>query len=124
MDGEEDATVLASGETVIPDATVVYQTTLDVPIVVLPAEVTDAGAYALLLEHGGGEVSTALISPSGTAVAASVSEGIDEEEDEHEEEEEGDTVSGAKWAQAILATCIACFTRYGEHPITSTTELP
>ncbi|CAM9369523.1 unnamed protein product [Ectocarpus sp. 12 AP-2014] len=111
MDGEEDATVLASGESVIPDATIVYQTTLDESIVVVPAEVTDAGAYALLLEHGGGEVSTALISPSGTAVAASVSEGMDEEEDEHEEEE-GDTVSGAKWAQAIVATCIACFTSF------------
>ncbi|CAM9304344.1 unnamed protein product [Ectocarpus sp. 13 AM-2016] len=115
MDGEEDATVLASGETAIPDATVVYQTTLDESIVVVPAEVTDAGAYALLLEHGGGEVSTALISPFGAAVAASVSEGMDEDEDEdedEEEEEEGDTVSGAKWAQAIVATCIACFTSF------------
>lgn len=110
MDGE-DPTVLASGETAVPDSTVVYQTTLDEPIVVVPAEVADAGAYALLLEHGGGEVSTALISSSGTELTAAVEEGTGEEEDEHEDEEESDNVSGSKWAQAIVATCIACFTR-------------
>lgn len=108
MDGEEVPTVLASGDTAIPDATVVYQTILDQSIVVVPAEITDAGAYALLLEHGGDEVDTALVSPSGTVVTAAVEEGAEEEE---EEEESGNTVSGSKWAQAIVATCIACFTR-------------
>lgn len=110
MDGEEAPTVLASGGTVIPNATVVYQIILDASIVVVPAEVTDAGAYALLLEHGGEEVDTALVSPSGTMVTAAAEEGAEEEEEE-EMEESGSTLSGSKWAQAIVATSIACFTR-------------
>lgn len=109
MDGEEAPIVLASGDPAIPDATVVYQTVLDESIVVLPAEITDAGAYALLLEHGGDEVNTALVSPSGTAVTAAAEEGAEEEEEE--EEESGNTVSASQWVQAIVATCIACFSR-------------
>lgn len=113
MDGEQEATVVASGDTVIPDAAVVYQTTLDQSIMVLPADVTDPGAYALLLEHGGGEVGTALISPSGTAVTADVEEGGEEEEAEEEEEQEEDsnTVTGSQWAQALVATSLACLSR-------------
>lgn len=109
MDGEEEATVVASGDTVVPDATVVYQTTLDQSIMVLPADVTDPGPYALLLEHGTAEVDTALISPSGTAVTADVEEGGEEEE---EEEEESNTVSASQWAQALVATSLACLSRW------------
>eukprot|EP00903_Cladosiphon_okamuranus_P020875 g19170.t1 len=52
MDGDEAAVVVTSGDTVIHDETVVCQTsTVDESIIVLPADLTDVGAYALL-EHG------------------------------------------------------------------------
>lgn len=102
---------MTSDVTAIPDAAVVYQAILDESILVFPAEISDAGDYALLLEHSGAEVDTAIVSPSRTVVTAAVTEGMEDDEEEEDEEEEDNTVSGSRWAQALVATSITCFTR-------------
>lgn len=72
---------------------------------VVPVEVVAPGAYAFFLEHGTGEVSTALVSSAGVVVDASA-----EEAGEEEEEEEGDA-TGSKWAQGIVASLVVSFCR-------------
>lgn len=70
----------------------------------VPVDVVDAGAYALLFEHGSDEVGTALVSESGD-VFVGISEEVDEEEEEEEEEEEdSETATASQWGNAILAT--------------------
>ncbi|CAM9236189.1 unnamed protein product [Ectocarpus sp. 12 AP-2014] len=90
--GAEDVTVLASGESATPSADVVYQVTLEDPLVLVPVEVTAAGAYAVFLEHGSDE------------------EGGDEDEEEEEEEEEEEdetgTATAGKWVNALVASLV------------------
>lgn len=102
-DGDEEPTVLASGESITPSSTAVYQIALDGTFVLVPVEVADPGAYALFVEHGTGEVETGLASPSGIVLTAAASEGG---EDEEEEEEEGSfgSATGSIWANAIAAS--------------------
>lgn len=102
LDGEEP-TVLSLGESSTPSADVVYQITLQDPLVMVPVEVTDAGAYAVFLEHGHDEVSTALASPSGVVLVAAVEEEAEEEEGE---EEDFGSATASKWANAIVASLI------------------
>ncbi|CAN0283619.1 unnamed protein product [Ectocarpus sp. 6 AP-2014] len=88
--GAEDATVLASGESATPSADVVYQVTLEDPLVLVPVDVTAAGAYAVFLEHGSDE------------------EGGDDDGDEEEEEEEDETgtATAGKWGNALVASLV------------------
>lgn len=108
MDGEEEPTVLASGEAVVPSAAVVYQIALEEPLVLVPVNVTAAGAYAVFKEHGGDEVTTALVSPTDVVLTAAVEEGGEEEEAMEEEEEEDVklTASGSQWGYALLASIL------------------
>ncbi|CAM9201633.1 unnamed protein product [Hapterophycus canaliculatus] len=88
--GAEEPTVLASGESAAPSADVVYQITLEDPLVLVPVNVTAAGAHAVFLEHGGDEVGTAL-------------EGAEEEE---EEDDENETATASQWANGIAASLL------------------
>ncbi|CBN78257.1 conserved unknown protein [Ectocarpus siliculosus] len=71
----------------------------------IPVDVVDTGAYALLFEHGSDEVGTALVSESGDVLVGTSEEG-DEEEEEEEEEEDSESATAAQWGNAILATVI------------------
>ncbi|CAN0132293.1 unnamed protein product, partial [Ectocarpus sp. 13 AM-2016] len=110
--GAEDATVLASGESATPSADVVYEVTLEDPLLLVTVEITAAGAYAVFLEHGSDEVGTALVSPSGDVLVAGAEEGGDEDEDEEEEEEEEEeedetgTATAGKWGNALVASLV------------------
>ncbi|CAM9839785.1 unnamed protein product [Scytosiphon promiscuus] len=70
ISGEELPTVLASGESAVPSAAVVYQIDLLDPLVLVPVDVTDAGAHAVFLEHGTDEVVTAFVSPEGVVLTS------------------------------------------------------
>lgn len=102
-----EPTVLSSGEASTPSADVVYQITLEDPLVVVPVEVVSPGAYAFLLENGAGEVSTALVSSSGVVVDASA----EEREEEDGGDEEGGDATGSKWVQGIVASLVVSLCR-------------
>lgn len=83
----------------------------------VPIDVAVAGAYAIFLEHGTGEVTTALASPSGVFLVAAVEEeaaGLEEgEEDEHEYEDGTATATGLQWANALGASLVVSACRCG-----------
>lgn len=103
---------MTSDVTAVPDESVVYQVVLDESILVFPVEIPEEGAYALLLEHTGAEVDTAIVSPSRVVMTAAFTEGMEDDHDDHDDEEEDNTVSGSRWAQALVATTISCCTRW------------
>ena len=96
--------VLASGEAAVPDAAVVYQIALRDPLVLVPVDVATASVYAVFLEHGTGELTTALASPSGVILVAAAEEGAAGEEEEDEHEREDDSTTATHWAHALGAT--------------------
>ncbi|CAM9583299.1 unnamed protein product, partial [Hapterophycus canaliculatus] len=104
--GAEEPIVLASGESATPSANVVYQIALQDPLVLVPVNVTAAGAHAVFLEHGGDEVGTALVSPAGVVLVAAVEEGAEEEEGKEEEDDENETATASQWANGIAASLI------------------
>lgn len=63
--GAEEPIVLTEDEAAAPSDAVVYQVMLESPLTVVKANVTQSGAYALFLEHGGDEIPVTLISASG-----------------------------------------------------------
>ena len=94
---------MAAGETIVPSSTTVYQISLeDAAFALVPVDVAAAGAYALFVEHGSGEVETGLASPEGVVLTAAASEGEDHE-DEDEDEDAFWSATGSIWANAIAA---------------------
>ena len=109
--GTQEAIVLTAGDPVTPSETDVYQIDLlEDPLVLVPVEVSDAGAFALLLEHGMDEIQVVVTSPSGAVLAAAVEEGGEEAEEDHDEDEdeEEDTspATGTQWANALIAALL------------------
>lgn len=102
LDGVEP-TVLAAGELYTPSADVVYQITLENPLVLVPIDIVSAGSFAFFFEHGSDEVGTALVSPSDEVLAATFEESAEEEQ---EEEEETGSATASKWANAVVASLI------------------
>lgn len=92
----------------------VYQIALEDPLVVVNVDVTTAGPNAFFLEHGTGEITTAVASPSGAVLLAAAEEGAAEEEEGEEDEDEDETsaASGSQWAQALVASFIISLCRY------------
>lgn len=76
----------------------------------VPVDVVDTGAYALLFEHGSDEVGSALVSESGD-ILVGISEEVDEEEEQEEEEEDSEAATASQWVNAILATFIVSICR-------------
>lgn len=106
---EEDpstATILSSGDTASPSTDTVYEVDLEDPLVQVPVEITTAGAYALFVEHGSGEVSVVVTSPLGVVLTAGASEGVDEEEDD-----ESSGATSSQWGSAIVASVIVSLCR-------------
>ncbi|CAM9362596.1 unnamed protein product [Scytosiphon promiscuus] len=109
--GAEEPTILTSGVAVTPSADVVYQIALEDPLVLVPVNITIAGAHAVFLEHGSDEVGTALVSPDGDVLVAAAEEGTEEEEeeeeeDEDEEDEDNESASASQWANGIAASLV------------------
>ncbi|CAN0484290.1 unnamed protein product [Ectocarpus sp. 12 AP-2014] len=101
-----EATVLTNGTSATPSAGVVYLTTLTDPLMMVPVDVVDAGAYALLFEHSSDEVGTALVSESGDVLVGTSEEVDEEEEEEEEEEDDSEPATASQWGNAILATVL------------------
>ena len=122
-EGTANPTALFAGDTASPSDTTVYEIVLDEPLVQVPVEIATDGAYALLIEHGSGEVSVVVTSPSGVVLTAGAAEGVEEHEDhddhddEHtdhdEDEDEGDSsgATAAQWGNAISATVVVSLCR-------------
>lgn len=107
---EEDpstATTLSSGDTASPSNATVYEVILEDPLVQIPVEITTAGAYALFVEHGSGEVSVVVTSPLGVVLSAGASEG----EVEEEEDDESSGATSTQWGSAIAASVIVSLCR-------------
>lgn len=105
---------MAAGEAIVPSATTVYQISLDnAAFALVPVDVAAAGAYALFVEHGSGEVETGLASPEGAVLTAAASQGGDEEEEEEDEDAFG-SASGSVWANAIAAAFVVSAARYSK----------
>lgn len=108
--------MLVSGGSATPSTAVVYQIALEDPLVVINVDITEAGAYALFLEHGADEVPVAFVSASGTVLVAGAEEGGDADEEAEEEEEEDsdedDAASGTQWANALIASLVVSACRY------------
>ena len=111
--GDEEPTVLATGELATPSETDVYQIALEDPLVLVQVELSEAGALALFLEHGMDEVEVVLTSPSGAVLPAAAEEGGEEAEDEHDSHDEGEDededtspATGTQWANALIAALV------------------
>lgn len=84
-----------------------YQIALGGLLVLVPVDVAAAGAHAVFLEHGAGEVGTALVSPSDVVLVAAA-----QQEDAEEEEEEGrEAATVSHWANALVASLIVSMCR-------------
>lgn len=99
------ATAVAAGDSVTPSADVVYQITLEDPIVVVDLNVASDGAYAVLLEHNTEELLTSVVSDGNVVLAASFEEG------EEDEDEEVENASASVWIQGIVASVVVSLCR-------------
>lgn len=97
----------------MPSAAMVYEIALEGSLVMVPVNITTAGAHALFLEYGGDQVETNFVSPSGVVLVAAAEEAADEVEEEEEEEQEGEgeedggsSATVSQWANAIAASVI------------------
>lgn len=97
----------------------VYQIALHEPLVLVPVDVAAAGAYAIFLERGTGEVTTALASTTGAVLVAGAEEGAAAGEDGgegdgHEHENGPATATGSQWANALGASLVVSACRWGQ----------
>ncbi|CAN0433101.1 unnamed protein product, partial [Laminaria digitata] len=92
--GAQEPTILSAGEPATPSETDVYQIALEDPLLLVLVELSDAGAFALFLEHDTDEEDH---------------HDEDEHEEEHEDEDEDEDTSpatGAQWANALVAATV------------------
>lgn len=90
-----------------PSSAVVYQVALEEPVVLVPVNVTTAGAHAVFLEHGSSEIGTAMVSPEGFTLIAGAEEGGEDDD----EDEESSSADGTAWVNAMVATTIVSAVR-------------